>query len=312
MNLPETQNANHLYAFKKGYRQAMEGKPLSQMPSQIKLDNALREYFQKGWQQYQDDLAEASESDTESPWRNKVVWSLMGVFAGLATASLMVHNIQQEKQVSRTQASETYQKLETKPLQISTKTTQSQPDDFGLISADKTSTLAVTSSTKTMSQANHKAQPNKLNKLASQPETLSLLSNNERQDLSLTKKTFDQSLSKNKLTPLVNSSIRITRAKLTNTIKDKEPGKVFSYTVPKYVRKVYFFTQIQNAKGLTLYHRWRYNRKIMATIPLKVRSNNFRTWSNKQLSSAWSGDWTVEILNNKKQPIFRLNFKYAQ
>ncbi|WP_157833760.1 DUF2914 domain-containing protein [Hydrogenovibrio kuenenii] len=289
---------------------------MSQIPSQIKLDGTMREYFQEGWHQYQDDLAEASESDTDSPWRNKVVWSLMGIFAGLATASLMIHNIQKEKQTSHRQASETVQNIDTKPSNISTKATQTQPDDFSLITTNQTPNQATHSNTKSTStsttQENSKTKSNKLNKPTSQSDTLSLLSSNERQDLSLAKQAFDKPLSKSILTPLVNTSIHISRAKLTNTIIDKEPGSLFAETVPKYVRKIYFFSQIQNAKGQTLYHRWLYNGQIMATIPLTVRSNNFRTWSSKRLSSAWSGDWAVEILNSQKQPIFRLNFKYAQ
>ncbi|MBD3822427.1 MAG: hypothetical protein IE914_09255 [Thiotrichales bacterium] len=101
MKLPETQNANHLYAFKKGYRLAMEGKSLTLMPSQIKLDSAMKTHFESGWHQYQEDIAEALENEKESPWRNKAIWMVMAIVAGLATAGVMIHNIQQEKQGTR-------------------------------------------------------------------------------------------------------------------------------------------------------------------------------------------------------------------
>ncbi|MBD3822426.1 MAG: DUF2914 domain-containing protein [Thiotrichales bacterium] len=50
----------------------------------------------------------------------------------------------------------------------------------------------------------------------------------------------------------------------------------------------------------------------MATIPLQINGQNFRTWSSKRLSSAWIGRWDVEILNSQKQPIYRKTFIYSQ
>lgn len=318
MKLPETQNANHLYAFKKGYRLAMEGRPLSHMPSQIKLEPVMRDYFEQGWQQYQDDLAEATENDSDSPWRNKVVWTLMAVLAGLATASLMIHNIEQEKQDTHSETVTTQIK-EKAPDDSMQATAQLRNEDFGLISSNtqenatpqpETTTKSTTNSTPDTSDKDTSPEPN--SDKESDNMSLSLLSDDERMDLASAKQKFESSQQNIPLSPLVKSKIIVSQAVLTDAIKDMAPQKTFSTNVPKYIRKIYFFSKIENAKGQEIYHQWRYNGKVMATIRLKIDSDRFRTWSSKRLSSAWSGDWTVEVLNQRKQPIFRKTFKYSQ
>jgi hypothetical protein len=305
MKLPETQNANHLYAFKKGYRLAMEGKSLTLMPSQIKLDSAMKTHFESGWHQYQEDIAEALENEKESPWRNKAIWMVMAIVAGLATAGVMIHNIQQEKQANKPQ------QTAKEPVTATVAPISQQPqapsysEDFGLLTAAKNQTKKPS----TPPEEKQKLTQKSINE---KPHTsLSLLSHDERTDLELSKQeaTSTPALTE---TPLVQSPIQIRRAVFTTEITNREPGKIYNDVIPKFVRKLYFFTQIQKANGDVLYHRWRYNGKVMATIPLQINGQNFRTWSSKRLSSAWSGRWDVEILNSQKQPIYRKTFIYSQ
>ncbi|MPQ76616.1 DUF2914 domain-containing protein [Hydrogenovibrio sp. JE_KL2] len=306
MKLPETQNANHLYAFKKGYRLAMDGKSLTLMPSLIKLDNAMKTHFESGWHQYQDDLAEALENEKESPWRNKAIWMVMAIVAGLATASVMIQNIQQEKQKNKPQKIAKGPVTATSAVTpLSQQTQAPNSDDFGLLTAAKSQTKKPSTPLEEKQKLSQKPANEKPG------NSLSLLSHDERTDLELSKQEATSAPALTE-TPLVQSPIQIRRAVFTTEITNREPGKVYNDVIPKFVRKLYFFTQIEKASGEMLYHRWRYNGKVMATIPLQIKGQNFRTWSSKRLSSAWSGHWDVEILNSQKQPIYRKTFIYSQ
>lgn len=278
MKLPETQNANHQYAFKKGYRLAQEGKLLSAMPSIVRQDAEMREYFQQGWTQFQEELAQA-ENNTESPWRNRIAWFFMMILAGIGTASLMVDEIQQTKN----------QNLQTTPL------------------AEKTPIPASTAQPIEDQKASLSTEP-------TAPATLSLLNEAARKDLLLNQAEEDASKAKKTdIEPLLNDqSIQILIGQLTSDIKNKSAIDNLQGVVPKHVRKLYFFTQIEGATGQKVYHRWIYNQQIMATIPLNINASPYRTWSSKRLSSAWQGQWVVEVLNAQQQPIYRQTFRYVQ
>lgn len=291
MKLPETQNANHQYAFKKGYRLAQEGKLMSAMPSAIRYDSEMREYFQQGWNQFQEDIALAEE-EQESPWRRRAAWYLMMMLAGIGTASLMIEEIEQAKQAKQPDT-----------LQV-TKTEMANSE----LSAPKkplSEAPVIKESTIAAPQTN-----------ASTPETteLSLLSDTARQDLILNKAESKQAAEPKPVDEvLAPSNIHLRVAQLTSNIKDKKAIDNFNdEIIPKSVRKLYYFTQIEGANGQTIYHRWRYQNQIMATIPLTVQSDVYRTWSSKRMSSAWQGEWTLEVLNTQQQPIHRQTFRYVQ
>ncbi|BBP42509.1 DUF2914 domain-containing protein [Thiosulfativibrio zosterae] len=291
MKLPETQNANHQYAFKKGYRLAQEGKSLSAMPSAIRYDSEMREYFQQGWNQFQEDIALAEE-EQESPWRRRAAWYLMMILAGIGTASLMIDEIEQAKQAKQPDT-----------LQV-TKTEMATPE----ISAPKRS---INEATATTESTNPALQTNAQDLATTE---LSLLNDNARQDLILNKAEQKQAAEPKPLEEvLVQSNIHLRVAQLTSNIKDKKAIDNFNdEIIPKSVRKLYYFTQIEGAKGETIYHRWRYQNQIMATIPLTIKADVYRTWSSKRMSSAWQGEWTLEVLNAQQQPIHRQTFRYVQ
>jgi len=94
-------------------------------------------------------------------------------------------------------------------------------------------------------------------------------------------------------------------------VKGKQATEILTSHIPKHIRQPYFFTQIKEAKGKTIYHRWLFKNKVMALIPLEINSNLYRTWSSKRMTSAWQGEWTVEILNDQQDVIYRQTFQYG-
>lgn len=367
MQLPETTNASHIYAFKKGYRLAMEGKPQSFMPSQIRHDAKMREYFQMGWEQFQQELANGAEEENKAPWRSRMAWLFMAVIAGLGTASLMIAEMQPDKDTTTKAAKATPPETQitveqpaletpanptqspslnaanpvsTAPLQgpespkntnniVNAKTTQppvkvtdSTPNSPGnalrLLPADAQTENAknvTVPAQPPVEQQVATVQPRTESQTSSKVEeasSLRLLSPDARADLKALKEQTAAMENLYAPAPLHNSPIKVERAQFTTAIHNKQPVDTLPNPVPKYIRKVYLFTDITGAKGKTLYHRWIYQSKIMAEVPLKINSNHFRTWSNKHMTSAWKGPWTVEVLDENKQPIARFHFNYIQ
>jgi hypothetical protein len=371
MQLPETTNASHIYAFKKGYRLAMEGKPQSFMPSQIRHDAKMREYFQMGWDQFQQELANGAEEENKAPWRSRMAWLFMAIIAGLGTASLMVAEMQTDKEATLKAAKattpEAKKTVEQPALENPTSSTSSP--HLTLSAANPVSTASIPSpkrskdlqssenivnaknnpppiketppssnspgnelrllpddaQTENANSVDMPAQPPLEQVAAVQPvtevqtssraedtTTLRLLSPDAHADLKALKEQTKAAENLYALAPLHDSPIKVERAQFTTAIHNKQPVDALPNPVPKYIRKIYLFTEVVGAEGKTIYHRWIYQNKIMAEVPLKIKSNRFRTWSSKRMTSAWKGRWTVEVLNEDKQPIARHHFDYIQ
>lgn len=257
MQLPETDNLDHQHAYKRGYRLALEGKTLHSMPSTFKRDFTLRDYFQQGYNQAKEDLANSDMHGTPACLRCRFAWGFIMIIGSIATAYLIIHNYEKE-QIELAQA-------------------RQQP----------------------LSQQQHYT-----------PEQLALLSEQQRQDLALI-----EAAQPKKLPPLsapIKSDIIIHQAQLTTAIKDRQPVDSISDSVSRYQREVTFYSDIQNATGQTLSHRWRFNDQALATIPFKISSDRYRTWSTKKMSNAWIGQWHIEIIDNQQNVLYRHSFKYGE
>jgi ribosome modulation factor len=284
MQIPDTENIHFQHAFKKGYRMALEGKPSSSMPSLIRRDMEMRNYFQMGWEQAEEDITLSVEDGTQSDWRGRFAWGIMMLIGGISTTLLMLHNIKEEQ-------AEQARLIAGVPEQTHhfSKTTPSQ---------------------KTPSLVNGKIPSEIAEK---HTLDLGLLSSAQRSDLEIYKaKNAQQKAEQNvPLQPIIDSDIKITKAILTSKIIEQQPGTEFNQTVPKYIRELHFYTQIEHANNQTLSHRWLFNNQILATIPLNIQSDHYRTWSSKKMSSAWQGTWHIEVLDANQDVIFRKTFIYG-
>lgn len=284
MQIPDTDNIHFQHAFKKGYRMALEGKPFKNMPSLIRRDLEMRNYFQIGWQQAEEDIALSVEDGGKSDWRGRFAWGIMMLIGGISTTLLMLHNIKEER-------AEQARLIAGIPAQ--------------------TQNFSQTAPTqKTPSLTNTATSAKKIEKHALD---LGLLSTEQRSDLEIYKAEDEQQQAKENvpLRAITNSDIKITNAILTSEIIERQPGTEFNQAVPKYIRELNFYTQIEHANNQTISHRWLFNNQILATIPLKIKSDDYHTWSSKKMSSAWEGTWHIEILNANQDVIFRKTFTYG-
>lgn len=66
------------------------------------------------------------------------------------------------------------------------------------------------------------------------------------------------------------------------------------------VGQVYCFTRITGAESETsVTHIWYLDGVEMATVELPVRGPNWRTWSSKTIFSDWTGEWSVDLLDEE-------------
>ncbi|MDX1347793.1 MAG: DUF2914 domain-containing protein [Thiomicrorhabdus chilensis] len=315
MRLPDTQNAKELHAFKKGYRLATENKTLNNLPSEIRYDRALREFSQLGWDQAQEEIAAGLEASQQVPWRQRLAWLIMMLLGGIVTATVLINNIKEEKReqaaliAQQTQQAEVTREL---PLAEPMKRPQGQiaaiENEEGADTTEDFSSAALALPKETI-----EADEPISEKPSAETAELGLLTPAQRKDLVLNQQERAASNpDKAPLSAVIDSPIKIEKAVLTSAIQNKEATDTFSDYVPKNRRKLYFFTQIKGAAQQTIYHRWLFNQQVMALIPLQINSNLYRTWSSKRLTSAWQGQWTLEVLDAEKRVIYRQSFKYGK
>ncbi len=313
MRLPPTSNAEEIWAFKKGYRFALEGRPLREMPFNVRTHRNLKAMFEQGYAQgEQTQHRRTQPSEMLSTPRKRLLWLVLTLFAGLATAKLMISNIQ-----------------ETAPSTAGTDNTAPPhtPDTHHAQQApENTVTTAQTAQT-ALPEAEHATMaPPPLQKPTtptSSPMTAAAQPSDQQthtasQDFRLLDEEARLKAQIHHQVPpqlppvATTAAIKVSRALLAANIQAREPVGIFEDIVPKSVRKLYFFTEIHNAQGKQIIHRWRYGTRIMAEVPLEIKTARFRTWSSKRLSPAWAGRWWVEVVDEQGQVIVRKAFRYVR
>ena len=90
--------------------------------------------------------------------------------------------------------------------------------------------------------------------------------------------------------------------------KPVEPGDLF----PADVKRLYCVSRIKGAQDSTeIEHRWYWNDDLISSIPLKVKSNNWRTYSIKTIVPSMTGEWMVAIVNPQKEEEVLQTLKFS-
>lgn len=102
------------------------------------------------------------------------------------------------------------------------------------------------------------------------------------------------------------SGMSISRASIALSIKDLEPESTGD-TFPPEVNRLYCFSHVKNApESAEIEHRWYWNDDLIGSIPLAVKSVNFRTYSAKTIPAGMVGDWRVAIVNTKNEDVLKM------
>jgi hypothetical protein len=89
--------------------------------------------------------------------------------------------------------------------------------------------------------------------------------------------------------------LEVARIAACTGVEEREPIGA-AETFPADVGRVWCFTKITGAEDeTTILHVWYHKGVERARIQLPVRSKSWRTWSNKTIMPAWTGDWKVVV-----------------
>ena len=92
-------------------------------------------------------------------------------------------------------------------------------------------------------------------------------------------------------------SLEVQDVSIGTNVSDRMPAGVSS-NFDSSVGKLYAFSRIVGADGDTrVYHKWYHGDILVADVPLRVRSGNWRTWSTKNVHPHWTGDWRVVVVS---------------
>jgi len=89
----------------------------------------------------------------------------------------------------------------------------------------------------------------------------------------------------------------ITRMQLTSAILKREPVDDLRAMVSiDKLKKIMFYTRFIGLAGETVEHRWYQGQELTAVISLNVGSQNWRTYSSKNINRMMAGPWRVEVV----------------
>ncbi len=107
-----------------------------------------------------------------------------------------------------------------------------------------------------------------------------------------------------------NNLLTLKEIKICRNIKNRNPvgiGEIF----PSSVDSLYCFTKIENlGKKLEVRHVWFYENQIMTQVRYNVKKSNvYRSWTKKTISSFQIGNWRVEVQDRNGTIIGTKRFK---
>ncbi len=110
------------------------------------------------------------------------------------------------------------------------------------------------------------------------------------------------------ISALPESTISIETAVICEAVVNRVPvgeNDIF----PKEIQRLYCFSKVTGAvKDTVIAHKWYYKDKAVSAVYLKVRSKNWRTYSNIRIRPEKTGDWKVEVISSKKKILKTIYF----
>lgn len=107
------------------------------------------------------------------------------------------------------------------------------------------------------------------------------------------------------------SAGEVSRAQFTSAIENREPIDEITRLDINHGR-IYFFSEIRNAQNQTVTHRWLHGDQLMAEVPFNVGGPRWRVYSSKNLVSAWTGIWTVQVVDDNGAVLMEKRFEYVE
>jgi len=103
----------------------------------------------------------------------------------------------------------------------------------------------------------------------------------------------------------------VSRSAFTLAMVNREPIDKIS-KLSNDQQHIYYFSELKGLTGQNVTHRWLYKGQTMAELKFKVGAPRWRVWSSKALLPDWTGEWTVVVIDEMGQEVFRESFEYVK
>jgi hypothetical protein len=107
------------------------------------------------------------------------------------------------------------------------------------------------------------------------------------------------------------SGATVLRAVLTTAVEEREPIDQIE-TLTNDNGQIVFFTELGDAEGQTITHRWEFQGEVIAEVSLDIGSARWRTYSSKRLDPAWLGEWKVSVVDESGGILDSATFTYTE
>lgn len=104
----------------------------------------------------------------------------------------------------------------------------------------------------------------------------------------------------------------VVRAQLSAGIRAKEPtARLLSpiQATGRESRTIYFFSEVRDLGGKTLFHRWQRDGKVIASVPFDVRGERWRFYSKKTITPRMTGEWRVVLTDSAGKELASTTFE---
>lgn len=111
--------------------------------------------------------------------------------------------------------------------------------------------------------------------------------------------------------PVTGTADNVHRARFTSEMVDREPTDVVEEATTA-TETIYFFTEIRGMEGGTIVHRWKHGGEVQAEVDFDIGGPRWRVWSSKDMIDAWTGEWTVEVVDGAGNVLTSKSFTYTE
>ena len=88
----------------------------------------------------------------------------------------------------------------------------------------------------------------------------------------------------------------VARHVFTTEVIEREPVDELR-EIDGSTERVAYFTELLDFEGQTIIHRWEHDGQVMGEVAFDVEGPRWRVHSTKRLDPAWTGAWTVKVVN---------------
>jgi len=106
----------------------------------------------------------------------------------------------------------------------------------------------------------------------------------------------------------------ILRAQLSHAIKAREPVDIVEsiQLQPGESKPIFFYLHLRDLQDQEVTIHWYHGDKLDSQLPLRIRSNNWRTNARKQLDHERLGAWRVEVVDDSGNLLAARHFDVTQ